>query len=78
MRFSCSVERMPLLDGKLYHNSADCGFSGSPTLTLSGNRALRLVCCRLGVKQPRQFPDEPSLPTPQELEQELLAQLQLT
>jgi hypothetical protein len=73
--FSSASETIYLLDGQLYSYAADYGFSGSPTLDLYGNHALRLVCHRLGLRQPRQFPDEESVPSMEQLETELLEEL---
>jgi hypothetical protein len=73
--FSSISEKVDLLDGYLYYYAADYGFSGPPTLTLHGNRALRLVCYRLGLRQPRQFSDEDKMPSSLELETQLLEQL---
>ncbi len=73
--FNSLSENIDLLDGNLYYYAADYGFSGPPTLTLHGNRALRLVCYRLGLRQPRQFSDEGEIPSSLELETQLLEQL---
>lgn len=73
--FNSRKHDMKLLDGGLYFNAADVGFSGPPTLHLIGNRALRLVCHRLGLKQPKRFPDEKRVPELAELETELLDQI---
>lgn len=73
--FTSGGGTVSLLDGKLSWYSADYGFSGLPTMDLYGNRALRLVCGRLGLRQPRRFPDEDRVPTLAELEADLLEQL---
>lgn len=75
LMFACARDHMAVLDGGLEYSAADVGFSGSPQLTLYGNRALRLVCHRLGVRQPKRFPDEDEVPWPEELEMELLMQV---
>lgn len=73
--FACAQDSMKVLDGSLEYYAADVGLSGPPRLTLYGNRALRLVCHRLGLRQPRRFPDEDEVPWPEELEMELLMQV---
>ncbi len=66
------------LDGQLLWDNADDGCSVSPTMELRGNRALRLVCSRLGLRQPRQLLDEDRVPRVMELEAELLGQVYRT
>ena len=66
------------LDGGLHHYAADYGFSGPPTLDLSGNKALRLVCHRLGIVQPRRFRGESEIPSVAALEAELRAEVILS
>lgn len=75
MMFSSYSWTIEFLDGALVYSARDCGFSGPPRLTLTGNRALRLVCHRLGVVQPRQFEDEDRVPQAAELERQLIAEL---
>lgn len=73
--FSCWGHGMRILDGRVSYDAADYGFSGSPSMFITGTRTIRLFANRLGLRPPRLLTGERSIPTSPELEQELLAQL---
>lgn len=68
---------MGILDGHVSYDAADYGFSGSPTVFITGTRAVRLFANRLGLRPPRLLSSERSMPTPTELEEQLLEQLRV-
>jgi hypothetical protein len=68
--FSSYRSGSSFLDGGLSFEAHDYGFSGPPMLDLSGTKALRLVCHRLGIVQPRRFAHETEPPDLAAIERE--------
>ena len=63
-----------ILDGYLRYVQP-CEGRGFATLDVEGNDAVRLLAHRLGIVQPRRFPDEPTAPDCAELEWRLWQEL---
>lgn len=62
------------LDGGVYYYGP-CEGRPFATLDVTGNKAVRLLCHRLGLRQPKRFPDEEIVPDCADLEWELWCQL---
>jgi hypothetical protein len=75
--FSSYTEETKFLDGGLFYNANDQGFSGPPTLDVEGNETLRLLCHRLGIVQPRRFEDEKRAPNLARIETRFRSELML-
>lgn len=73
--FSSFGRVIGILDGRVVYDAADYGFSGSPTMFVTGTRAIRLLANRLGLRSPRLMADESTIPASTELEMLLLEQL---
>lgn len=73
--FSPLGRSIRILDGRIVYDAADHGFSGSPTMFVTGTLAIQLLANRLGLRSPRLMVDESSIPAPAELEMLLLEQL---
>lgn len=76
--FSSYTEDTKFLDGGLFFNANDQGFSGPPTLNIEGIEALRLVCHRLGIVQPRRFEEEKRAPNLARIETRFRSELMLS
>lgn len=75
--FSSYREHIWFLDGGLDFYAADYGFSGPPWMHVRGTQALRLICHRLGIVQPRQLYDEDEVPSLAAIEGRLRAEVML-